>query len=153
MSFNKLKILIAVFLTIIVMYLMIYIDVWLRARSAYLEGEKYLYWYENPEVKEKTLKEKYEKEKKKLDEKLSKMKISREDYERELEILNFNQEREMEESAIKYAYIWFQTTTELFSPPESKWVKLARQKLPLAKELWKRELEAKGIEVKEYMLE
>ncbi len=135
------------------MYLMVYIDVWLRARSAYLEGEKYLFWHEHPEEKEKAIKEKYEKEKKELDEKLSKMKISKEDYDREIEILNFNQEREKEESSIKYAYIWFQTTVELFSPPESKWVKLSKEKLPVAKSLWKKELESKGIEVKDYMLE
>jgi hypothetical protein len=59
----------------------------------------------------------------------------------------------MEESSIKYAYIWFQTTVELFSPPESKWVKLARKKMPLAKSLWQKELESKGIKVEPYMLE
>jgi len=153
MNNNKLKLIIPVFITIIFMYLMIYLDVWLRARHSYLEGEKYLYWYEHPEAKITALKEKYEKEKKKLDEKLSKMKISREDYDREIEILNFNQEREMEENPIKYAYVWFQTTVELFSPPESKWVKLARKKLPIAKSLWQKELESKGIKVEPYMLE
>ena len=135
------------------MYLLVYLDVWLRARSSYLEAEKYLYWYEHPEAKISALKEKYEREKKKLDKKLSEMKISREDYDREIEILNFNQQREMEESSIKYAYIWFQTTVELFSPPESKWVKLARKKMPLAKSLWQKELESKGIKVEHYMLE
>jgi len=139
--------------SILVVYLMVYSDLWLRARNAYLEGEKYWSWYERPDLKEKDLEEKFEKEKIKLDKQLKKGKIKKEEYEKKLEIIKYENEREKEESAIKYAYYWYQTAVELFSPPESKWVKLARKKTPLAKEKWKEELRRKGIPFEEYMLE
>lgn len=138
---------------IVVVYLMIYFDLWLRARNAYLEGEKYWSWYEKPDLKEKDLEKKFEKEKIKLDKQLKKGKIKKEEYEKKLEILKYENEREKEESAIKYAYYWYQTVVELFSPPESKWVRLARKKIPLAKEKWKEELRKKNIPFEEYMLE
>ena len=59
----------------------------------------------------------------------------------------------MKESSLKYAYVWFQTAVELFSPPESRWVALSREKMVLAKELWKKELDAKKIPYQDYMLE
>jgi hypothetical protein len=48
---------------IIAVYAMIYIDVVMRARSAYLEGEKYWAWNENPALKEQALKAEFDKEK------------------------------------------------------------------------------------------
>lgn len=138
---------------ITVVYLMIYSDLWLRARNAYFEGEKYWSWYGKPDLKEKDLEKRFEKEKIKLDKQLKKGKIKKEEYEKKLEILKYENEREKEESAIKYAYYWYQTVVELFSPPESKWVRLARKKIPLAKEKWKEELKQKGIKFEEYMLE
>ncbi len=53
----------------------------------------------------------------------------------------------------KDATTWYQTTVELFSPPESKWVKLSKTKLPEAKARWKKQLEDQGIKVEDYMLE
>ncbi|MCB4791871.1 MAG: hypothetical protein LHV68_08285 [Elusimicrobia bacterium] len=144
---------ITVILCIISVYVLIYIDVVLRARSAYLEGEKYFSWYSNPEIKKTELLKELEKEKAKLDKKLSKGKISQEDYNKELEIIKFDNEQKLNDSSIKYAYVWYQTVVELFSPPESKWVKLAREKMPKAKELWKKELTDKGIPFEDYMLE
>jgi hypothetical protein len=134
-------------------YAMVYLDVVLRARSAYLEGEKYWSWYENPELKKKALEEKYSKESKDAEGLLSRGKIKKEEYDRKLQVIEFNRKRELEESAIKYAYVWYQTAVELFSPPESKWVKLSREKMPRAKELWRQELLKKGIKVEDYMLE
>ncbi|OGS20645.1 MAG: hypothetical protein A3J83_08195 [Elusimicrobia bacterium RIFOXYA2_FULL_40_6] len=147
------KIAVPIFATVLLMYAMVYIDVTLRARSAYLEAEKYSYWHGHPEAKKQALQEKLNVEIKKLDVKLAKKKISKEDYDRETEVAKFNHGRELEESSIKYAYVWYQTVIELFSPPESKWVKLSRQKLPAAKTLWRKELESKGIKVEDYMLE
>ena len=132
---------------------MIYFDLWLRAKEAYQGGEKYRSWYEQPELKKKKLEEKFEKDKAKLDKLLKKGKIKPEEYEKKLNILKYETEREQEESAIKYAYFWYQTAGELFSPPESKWVKLSREKMYLAKEKWKEELTKKGVLFEEYMLE
>lgn len=142
-----------VILVIAVVYLMVYVDIWYRAKEAYEKGEKYWLWSEQPELKKKALEEKFQKEKAKLEEQLKKGKIDQKEYEKKIEILKYEEEREKEESAIKYAYFWYQTAVELFSPPESKWVKLARVKMNLAKEKWKEELRFKKIPFEDYMLE
>lgn len=136
-----------------IVYALIYTDIVLRARSAYLQGEKYWQWYENPAQKDIALAKEFEKEKSKLDAKLAKKKISQDDHNSQLEILKFTHDQKLKESSIKYAYIWYQTVVELFSPPESKWVRLSREKMPKAKELWKQELRAKKIPFEDYMLE
>lgn len=134
-------------------YAMVYIDVILRARSAYLEGEKYWSWNLDPKLKAQALNAAFEAQKSKLDKKMAGNKLTQEEYQRQLEIAAFNRDRQLEESSVKYAYIWYQTAVELFSPPESKWVRLSREKMPKAKELWKQELKAKNIPFEEYMLE
>ena len=138
---------------IAIVYALIYVDVVLRARSAYMQGEKYFSWYEDPKLKERSLQADFQKEKSKLDENLAGGKVTQDEYKKQLEIASFNYERKREESSIKYAYIWYQTVIELFSPPESKWVKLARENMPKAKELWKQELRAKNIPFEDYMLD
>ncbi len=142
-----------VVLTVATMYAMVYIDVCLRARHAYQEGEKYWNWHEHPEIKRAELQKKFDLEKKEIDQMLSNKKIRQVEYDRKLEIITFERDRELEESSIKYAYVWYQTSYELFSPPESKWVKLSRQKAPLAKELWKEELRSQHIAFEDYMLD
>ncbi len=139
--------------TIIAVYVIIYVDVVLRARSAYLEGEKYWSWHENPSLKELYFKQILEKEKTELKKKLDSKKIDQKEYDIQIEITEFNNKREREESSIKYAYVWYQTAVELFYPPNSKWVKLSREKMPKAKQLWREELIKKKIPFEEYMLE
>jgi hypothetical protein len=51
------------------------------------------------------------------------------------------------------AYAWYQTAATLFVPPESRWSRLAREKMPLAKEKWKTDLQAKHIPFDDAMLE
>jgi hypothetical protein len=53
----------------------------------------------------------------------------------------------------KEAYAWYESAATLFTPPESKWSRLARQMLPIAKEKWKAELRAKHIAFSDSMLE
>ena len=139
--------------TIALLYAMIYADVVLRARESYAEGEKYMRWHEHPEEKKAELDSKHEKSKAKLDKELAKSKITRDEYDRQIEILQFDRGRQMEESSLKYAYVWYKTAYELFSPPESKWVRLSREKAPVAKAKWKEELRSKNIHFEEYMLE
>ena len=153
MNKNWVKIGITIIVTVIIMYAMIYVDVVLRARSSYMEGEKYRAWHENPAQKKIDLDKTLESELKKLDKKLASNKIKKDEYGRSVEIVKFNHDRKLEESSIKYAYVWYQTTVELFSPPESKWVKLARKKMPVAKEQWKQELRKKNIPFEDYMID
>ena len=51
------------------------------------------------------------------------------------------------------AYAWYESAATLFTPPESQWSRLARQKMPIAKERWKAELKAKHIPYDDAMLE
>jgi hypothetical protein len=45
------KVLAAAAACVISVYALVYVDVVLRARTAYLEGEKYMSWYGNPKLK------------------------------------------------------------------------------------------------------
>ena len=53
----------------------------------------------------------------------------------------------------KEAYAWYESAATLFVPPESKWSRLAREKMPLAKERWKKDLAARHIPFTDAMLE
>jgi hypothetical protein len=45
----------------------------------------------------------------------------------------------------KVAYAWYESAATLFVPPESRWSRLAREKMPIAREKWKAELRARRI--------
>jgi len=85
------------FIGVVLVYEMVCADVVLRARYAYLEGEK----ASNP----------------------------------------------------REAYAWDETAATLFTPPESRWSRLAREKMPAAKEKWKADLQAKGVPFDDAMLQ
>ena len=53
----------------------------------------------------------------------------------------------------KEAYAWYESAATLFVPPESKWSRMARDRMPLAKEKWKADLKARHIPFDEAMLE
>lgn len=139
--------------TIGIVYIMIYVDVIMRAREAYCEGEKYWSWHFHPEEKRTYLELDLAKEINAVEKKFTRGKIDKTQYEQEIHIAQFNFKEALEESSIKYAYVWYQTAVELFSPPESKWVKLSREKMKEAKEMWKQELKEKNIPFEDYMLE
>jgi hypothetical protein len=139
--------------TIVVMYAMVYIDVVSRAREAYTEGEKYLNWTDHPEQRRQFLDEQLSTEKRDLQERLTQGRLTKDEFEREMQLAQFDHDQQAKESTIKYAYIWYQTAVDLFSPPNSKWVRLAREKMPVAKDRWKAELRAKGIPFEDYMID
>ena len=136
-----------------VFYGMIYADVVMRARHAWLQGEQFWRWADHPEERAADLQRKQAAELVQLEQKLKDGKEAREDYDRDKELLAFRYEQMRQESCNKYAYVWYQTAVDLFSPPESKWVKLSREKMPLAKERWKAELRAKKIPFEDYMID
>lgn len=138
---------------VILIYLLIYIDVTLRAREAYYEAEKYMDWYYHPDKKLKYFQLQREKEKQNLKKLFDKGKITEKEYKLKLELIDFNFQRQVQESSLKYAYIWYKTAIELFSPPQSKWVKLAKEKINKVKQMWKEELLQKGYQVEDYMIE
>ena len=95
----------------------------------------------------------YEADKKELDRLLAQKNFSDDIYRQKLETLQFDKQVLMDESSLKYAYQWYKDTFELFSPPESKWVKMARAKAPEALALWKQVLRDQKIPFEDTMFE
>ena len=110
-------------------------------------------WNDHPDHKKTTLENKFNSDKSKLDQQLSAGKITEEEFRSKLDALEFDRDYTMGESSLKYAYQWYKDTYELFSPPESKWVRLAREKAPLTLEKWKTELRSQKIPFEDYMFE
>lgn len=93
--------------SLLIAFLMARFEVERRAKREFNEGEKYLSFYKTPDLKKQY-----------YDEKLRKKEISDPEY-----------EMLMEDSALKNAYVQYQTVVDLFTPPESKWVKMSRERL------------------------
>ncbi len=136
-----------------IVYGAIYADVVVRAKESFEQGEKYWRWSEHPEEYAQFLSDKFTQEKDALDQRFGNGKLKKEDYDRQLSLVQFDREQSLKESTMKYAYTWYQTAVELYSPPESKWVRLSREKMPQAKERWKSELRAQHIPFEDYMLD
>ncbi len=134
-------------------YGMARVDLILRSRSAYLEGEKWLEWSRRPELKKAHFDAELAAREAELSRELAKGRLERAVYERQLGLARFERDQAVAESSLKYAYVWYQTAAELFSPPENRWSVLARAKMTETRELWKKELEAQKIPYQDYMLE
>jgi len=121
-----LKVLLTVLGVYILINLIVYTDVYLRARSSYLKGVQYLEWFEKPLEKKEFLDKWLEKE-------LLKIPAENEILKKTLEM---QYKMQLEDNDAKNAYFWFQTTVECFQPPRSKYVRRAEEKMALAKKLW-----------------
>ncbi len=128
-------------------------DLWLRARTAYQEGEKYLLWDQRPELKAAHLDKLLAEDSARLRQDFASGRLPRGMLEERLALARFGRDEAMKESAVKFAYVWFKTAAELFSPPENRWTRLARGRMPVARNLWKKELELQKIPYQDYMLE
>lgn len=129
------------------------VDLVLRARSAYLEGEKWLSWNEHPELKKAHFDAELDARLKSLEAERAASRLTAAEFEKKSGLARFERDRAVAESSLKYAYVWFQTAAELFTPPESRWTRMSREKMRTTRELWKRELDAKKIPYQDYMLE
>jgi hypothetical protein len=134
-------------------YGLAYGDLVLRARSAYLEGEKYLEWNRHPELKQAYYDGALAQKEAGLQKDFDAGKLTKEELDMRLELARFERDERVKESSLKYAYVWFQTAAQLFSPPESKWVVLSRERMAQTKELWKKELDEKHVHYEDYMFE
>lgn len=128
-------------------------DVVLRARSAYLEGEKWLAWDAHPELKKAHFDAELAARRRTFEAERAAGALSAAEFDKKLGLAAFERDQAVAESSLKYAYVWFQTAAELFTPPESRWTARAREKMKTTRELWKRELDAKKIPYQDYMLE
>ena len=147
------KIIITVVACMAAVYGIAYVDLVLRARSAYYEGEKYLQWDRNPTLKKNYFDGVLAEKERKLRKQFDAGRLTQPELDQKLELARFERDERVSESSLKYAYTWFQTAVELFTPPESRWVVLCRAKMAETRELWKKELDAKKIPYQDYMLE
>ena len=129
------------------------VDLALRSRSAYLEGEKWMDWAAHPEKKKAYFDARLAARERELDGQLASGSISQAERDKKLFLARFERDQAVAESSVKYAYVWFQSAAELFSPPETRWSAAARERMPKARELWKKELDAKKIPYQDWMLE
>lgn len=128
-------------------------DLRARARHAYLEGEKYMAWAADPELKKNFLDKAYAEKFKKLERALADGGFTKADFEDRKTLLETEKAFKLNESSAKYAYIWYKTAARDFTPPGNRWSRLAEQKSRAALELWKEELKAGKIKFEDYMLE
>jgi hypothetical protein len=128
-------------------------DVVLRARSAYNEGEKWLSWDAHPELKKAHFDGELAEAQAKLEKDRDAGGVTPADFDKKLGLARFERDQQVAESSLKYAYVWFQTAAELFTPPESRWTAMSREKMKTTRALWKKELDAKKIPYQDYMLE
>lgn len=129
------------------------LDLRFRARSAYLEGEKYMAWAADPALKKDSLDKAYAGRFKKLERDFSGGSLSKAGYEDRKSLLEAEKAFKLGESSSKYAYIWYRTAARDFTPPATRWSRLAEEKSREALELWKKELRAAKIKFEDYMLE
>ena len=124
------KIILTILSVYILINLIVYTDVCLRARASYFKGVRYLEWFEKPQLKKEFLDKWLEKELLKISAgKKSESEILK-------KTLEMQYKMQMEDNNAKNAYFWFQTTVECFQPPRSKYVRRAEEKMALAKKLW-----------------
>ena len=129
------------------------VDVVLRARSAYNEGEKWLAWSARPELKKAHFDAELAERQKTLESERDAGRVAPAEFDKKLGLARFERDQAVAESSLKYAYVWYQTAAELFTPPESRWTAMSREKMKTTRELWKKELDAKKIPYQDYMLE
>lgn len=126
-------------------------DVVLRGRSAYLEGEKWLEWSKKPELKKAHFDALLAERENALER--EKAALTPEAYRKKLALARFERDQSVAESSLKYAYVWYRTAVELFTPPETRWTRAARARMDETRELWRRELSARGIKAADHMLQ
>ena len=68
-------------------------------------------------------------------------------------LAKFERDDLMNESSLKYAYAWYHTAVQLFTPPESRWVALCRERGKIARALWKKERDARKVLPQDFPLE
>ncbi|MFA6317343.1 MAG: hypothetical protein WC943_07985 [Elusimicrobiota bacterium] len=129
------------------------LDLRLRARSACLEGEKYLAWHREPALKAAHFDAVLAARSKSLESERRRGGLDDAAFSARLKLLKSERDQRVAESSLKYAHAWFQTAVELFAPPENRWTRLARVRLAETTELWKKELDARKIPYRDYMLE
>ncbi len=128
-------------------------DLWLRARSAYRQGELYLAWSRDPALQRAACDARLAREEERLRADFEAGRLDARELERRLALARLERDRAAAESPLKSAYAWFESSADLFSPPDNRWSRLSRRRLEETRELWGKELKARGIPYHDRMLE
>lgn len=131
----------------------VYCDLWLRARTACLTGDRYMAWSRDPAAKKAWFDAAYAREAAELDAERAAGRLEAPEHKERLVLAGVRRDEAVAESSLKLAYHWYKTADELFSPPATKFVRLARERKAEAKRLWKAELDAAKIPYEDSMLE
>lgn len=131
----------------------VYADLWLRARTAVLTGDRYMAWAGDVPAKKAWFDSELAQEKAELDRELAAGRMAPPEHAQRVVLAEFRRDEAVAESSLKLAYHWYKTAVELFSPPETTYVRRARERMAEAKRLWKAELDAAKVPYEEYMLE
>ena len=121
------------------------VDVVLRARSAYLEGEKWLSWSEHPELKKAHFDAEFDARRAALDRDLASGVLSRAGYDERLLLARFERDRAESDSSLEHAAVWFESAATLFSRPQSRWSVRARVLLAETRGRLRSERTAQGL--------
>ncbi len=134
-------------------FVLAWTDLSLRARQAYAEGLKYLDWQEHPESKAAHYDAALRRRQMKLDGELKAGRLAPDAYKAQSTLLRFERDERVSESSLKYAYVWFQTGCDLFSPPRGRWARLCCERMPGVLGRWKTELKARRVSYEDDMVE
>lgn len=110
-------------------------------------------WSQDPAAKKAWFDAIYARETAALDADLAAGRLGGPEHKERLLLAAVRRDEMVAESSLKLAYHWYKTADELFSPPATKFVRLARERKVLAKRLWKAELDAAKIPYEDSMLE
>jgi hypothetical protein len=118
----------AVLAVVIFSFCAAYADLVLRSRSAYLEGEKYLSWKAHPEQQKGYFEAEFVKTRQGLLADFHSRGLTQDEFDEKLRLAEVVRDQRTAENPLKYAYVWFKNSSDLFSPPESRWTKMSRLK-------------------------
>jgi len=104
-------------------------DAALRARSALLEGEKWLEWSRRPDLMRASLDAELEARLRRLQGERDAGRMADDDFQRRLALARFERDQALRRDARAYARVWFESAARLFTPPETRWSARARARL------------------------
>lgn len=133
-------------------YSLVYLDVLLRARTAYREGERYAGWRADPSLKKARDDARFSVQKDRLDRDKAAGRMGEMEYRQRLALAELERSEAAAESSLKYAHHWFRTAADLFSQPENRWARLSRRRMAETERLWRQELDEARIPYREPML-
>lgn len=131
----------------------VFLETGSRARSSYLEAERFRHWFQNPSDRDRDLEAEYVKANERLAVRQGKGELSAEDLRLEQDILEARFSMRRAESAAKRAYFSYRDVYRLSSPLETGLARRARLLAPAAKQAWREDMDRRGLPVSDVMFD